>query len=686
MSSDNEAAAGASRDLFVSYATSDAREIAENVVIDLERRGLKCWIAPRDIPAGTRSWAAEIVRSIRDNDNFLLLLSEAANASEEIEKELSEAARHRKTVFVIRLSDIEPSDGLGYHLNRVQWRDLFRNREDVLNEIAGRVIALQEAKLAADAARPVGPVAAALDFSRRTQPAAAAAAAAPLPKRPPMALLAAGVAGLAAVGLGAMLLLRPAAPPPETAAEQAQRVAIEKINLDKAKEELLARDRQKTRDEIVAALAPHVPTGFNPGNLVDRYMDVQGSKAIAVSPGISANFSAGLANESDAMTVALEACQVINHSPGGPCGIIAVNGRVLAAPGKPLELKEGPRVSYAGPFDPAKIASYNPQRSAQPELIAYRDAQGPKAAALYPFGRVFTAVGMSDQHAAEKKALADCGALARMQRVMVDCYLYAAGNEVVLASRATEPLALQMASAGSPPLAGSAPAAAVPMPGSAPAPARPMPAATPAAENSQIAAGSLRDRLLQELGRAAPQYRFAEIQADRFVADRQHRALVYKAPNQAWRWTGAPSPDEAVSGALEGCGLLLGTSCDVLFVDENVRSTADFAAVKAQTELRLAHAGKYDPDMIPTVYSGFRRQPDFANYGKLNGPKAIAINPFGRLFIRTDGASQFEAEKRALAACSENAQGMDQKPPCFLYASGNDVVLPRRLRLPMAQP
>ena len=115
-------------DLFVSYATRDARELAEDIVADLELRGVTCWIAPRDIPAGARSWAAEIVASIRNCGSFLLLLSSGANASEEIEKEIDEAARQHKTLFAIRVEDIEPSAGLGYHLNCVQWRDLFRNR------------------------------------------------------------------------------------------------------------------------------------------------------------------------------------------------------------------------------------------------------------------------------------------------------------------------------------------------------------------------------------------------------------------------------------------------------------------------------------------------------------------------------------------------------------------------------
>jgi hypothetical protein len=479
--------AATGHDLFVSYATSDAREIAENVVIDLERRGLRCWIAPRNIPAGSRSWAAEIVRSIRESDNFLLLLSQAANASEEIEKELSEAARHRKTVFVIRVADIEPSDGLGYHLNRVQWRDLFRNREDVLNEIAGRVLALREIR-----AQQAGQPAVAVEFAKSREPAAVAPA--PSSKRaPPWGIIAAGLAGLLALGAGAMLALRPVAPPSVSPEEASRRAAVEKAAMERAQEELASRKRQKARDDLIGLLSPHLPD--NPGNLVDRYMEAQPSRALVVAPGRGGHFSSNLANEADALTVALEACQIIYHDAGGVCAPISVNGKALVEPGQPLKPQAGPRIAYEGAFDPAMVAAVNPQWRNQPELLSYKDASGPKAAALYPFGRLFTAINIGDQHAAEQKVLSDCNAYARVQPVVVDCLLYAVGDQVVLPKRALQPVTLQMAgitpaqAPASPPMI----VASMPPPAAAPAPARPAEpaaAARPAAPTQTPVAAS----------------------------------------------------------------------------------------------------------------------------------------------------------------------------------------------------
>ena len=37
--------------MFISYSSQDA-EVAERVVASLEARGLRCWIAPRDVAPG----------------------------------------------------------------------------------------------------------------------------------------------------------------------------------------------------------------------------------------------------------------------------------------------------------------------------------------------------------------------------------------------------------------------------------------------------------------------------------------------------------------------------------------------------------------------------------------------------------------------------------------------------------
>jgi TIR domain len=60
-----------SHDVFVSYASQDAA-IANAVVTALERAGLSCWIAPRDVVPGSL-YADEIVGAINDAKAVVLV-------------------------------------------------------------------------------------------------------------------------------------------------------------------------------------------------------------------------------------------------------------------------------------------------------------------------------------------------------------------------------------------------------------------------------------------------------------------------------------------------------------------------------------------------------------------------------------------------------------------------------------
>jgi succinyl-CoA synthetase alpha subunit len=66
--------------VFVSYASKDVA-IADAIVEALERQGLKCWIAPRDVVPG-ESYAGAIVHAIDATKLIVLILSENATASQ----------------------------------------------------------------------------------------------------------------------------------------------------------------------------------------------------------------------------------------------------------------------------------------------------------------------------------------------------------------------------------------------------------------------------------------------------------------------------------------------------------------------------------------------------------------------------------------------------------------------------
>ncbi len=109
-------------DAFISYASEDAN-LANSFLETLEQRGLKCWIAPRDVPAGTL-YADAIVRAINGAKLFLLVLSQHSVASSHVSKELERASSKRRKVIVVRTDDAPLTPAYEYFLSESQWIEL----------------------------------------------------------------------------------------------------------------------------------------------------------------------------------------------------------------------------------------------------------------------------------------------------------------------------------------------------------------------------------------------------------------------------------------------------------------------------------------------------------------------------------------------------------------------------------
>lgn len=128
-------------DFFVSHANEDA-EYARELVTALEARGVRCWIAPRDIPAGS-DYGSEIVRAIQASRSMLLIMSakanEAAHERKHILRELEEASNFRKPIYPLRLEPIELHDSLRYRLSVTQWIEAIADR-DRLSEMLIKIL------------------------------------------------------------------------------------------------------------------------------------------------------------------------------------------------------------------------------------------------------------------------------------------------------------------------------------------------------------------------------------------------------------------------------------------------------------------------------------------------------------------------------------------------------------------
>lgn len=108
-------------DVFISYAHPD-KPTADAACARLEQRGIRCWIAPRDIKAGA-DWGASIARAIHDARALVLIFSDYANASSEVPKEVALAARQGISIITFRIQDVAPRGSLDYNLTSVHWLD-----------------------------------------------------------------------------------------------------------------------------------------------------------------------------------------------------------------------------------------------------------------------------------------------------------------------------------------------------------------------------------------------------------------------------------------------------------------------------------------------------------------------------------------------------------------------------------
>jgi formylglycine-generating enzyme required for sulfatase activity len=130
------------RDLFISHSSAD-KETAAALAADFEKRGITCWIAPRDIPFGG-TYQAEIVKAIERCGAMLLLFSDSANKSEHILREVELAAHEKKPIYPLRIDSAHPTGGLKYMLANRHWVEhkALGNR---LGEVIAQMVAAQHA-------------------------------------------------------------------------------------------------------------------------------------------------------------------------------------------------------------------------------------------------------------------------------------------------------------------------------------------------------------------------------------------------------------------------------------------------------------------------------------------------------------------------------------------------------------
>jgi hypothetical protein len=132
-------------DVFISYSSKD-KTVADAVCARLESGGVRCWIAPRDVLAGT-SYGEAIIEAIHTAKIMVLVFSSNANSSGHIPKEVERAVSKGLAILPFRIEDVAPGKSLDYFIGSVHWLDAMTPpMEKHLDDLAATVHKLLPAK------------------------------------------------------------------------------------------------------------------------------------------------------------------------------------------------------------------------------------------------------------------------------------------------------------------------------------------------------------------------------------------------------------------------------------------------------------------------------------------------------------------------------------------------------------
>jgi hypothetical protein len=143
-------------DAFISYSSKD-KTTADATCATLEARGIRCWMAPRDILPGA-DWGETIVDAINDARVFVLVFSVNANESSQIKREVERAINRGIPVIPFRIENVLPTKSLEYFLSTPHWLDAFSPPlEEHLNYLASVISSITQGKSAPPRPQPMPP-------------------------------------------------------------------------------------------------------------------------------------------------------------------------------------------------------------------------------------------------------------------------------------------------------------------------------------------------------------------------------------------------------------------------------------------------------------------------------------------------------------------------------------------------
>ena len=143
-------------DVFISHSSKD-KVMADAICAGLEARGIRCWIAPRDVLPGVE-WTKSIVDAISNCKLFLLILTDNSNRSLQAVKEVDCAVNHERIVLPFRLEDVKPTGSMEYYLSSIHWLDaLTPPLEKHIDNLAAYIGRIIQTPVIKDEVKPVVP-------------------------------------------------------------------------------------------------------------------------------------------------------------------------------------------------------------------------------------------------------------------------------------------------------------------------------------------------------------------------------------------------------------------------------------------------------------------------------------------------------------------------------------------------
>ena len=107
--------------VLISYSSQD-KLVADAACTKLEAQRISCWIAPRDILAGTE-YGEAIIEAISGCRILVLIFSVHANDSPQVRREVERAISKGKIIVPFRIEDVLPSRAMEFALSNTHWLD-----------------------------------------------------------------------------------------------------------------------------------------------------------------------------------------------------------------------------------------------------------------------------------------------------------------------------------------------------------------------------------------------------------------------------------------------------------------------------------------------------------------------------------------------------------------------------------